>query len=578
MKKIAIVAICLIVVLLVSIPVVSSITNNNLPRQIEIGNKYLLEGDYEEAILAFDKAIKIDPLNIDAHIGLAKAFKESGRPEEAKNPLNTVIEIDKENVEAYLLLVEVYVDLQELENAYYIIDLGIETTNDPELYLALAELYLSEGNIEGAIFALDEGLYLTDSPVLEERLEKIRPSAPVANIKSGEYTEPIMLELKSSIEGWEVYYNVNGTNDQMINKYEKPIIIDKETVINAISRSANGASSKVLTSVYSIQKAEQSDSDYLQMQGNTLGNIANDGFAAIDSDWIYYLTNAYYGELFKIKKDGSENTKILDLAYHDINVVDGWIFYAGNFLADGIYKVRTDGSDQELLLDGLFCYGLMVVDDWIYFFSNNENEGLYRMKTDGSDLERITSDGNMKFLVVDDWIYFSEDDYYRGGSFYKIRTNGSEKTLLSDTFATWFCIYNDYIYYSDYEDNGCLYRIKTDGSAKIKITEFEVSGINVSEGLVYCVLNDYGNDEGVDAICTIKEDGSVMVLLETDKDISSLNVVDDWIFYPLWERWTDDEVDGDFGRFYDHWMYKVRKDGSENTLVSYDYPQEVFMP
>lgn len=47
---------------------------NRLQRHLEMANKYLVEKDYERAIVEFDKAIEIEPMNVDAYLGKAKAY------------------------------------------------------------------------------------------------------------------------------------------------------------------------------------------------------------------------------------------------------------------------------------------------------------------------------------------------------------------------------------------------------------------------------------------------------------------------------------------------------------------------
>lgn len=42
-------------------------------RQLNLGNKYLAELDYEQAIVAYEAAIEIEPMNIDAYFGLIEA-------------------------------------------------------------------------------------------------------------------------------------------------------------------------------------------------------------------------------------------------------------------------------------------------------------------------------------------------------------------------------------------------------------------------------------------------------------------------------------------------------------------------
>ena len=73
------------VILLVggSVLAVSMTGANNVAKHLEFGNGHLQEGNYEEAIRAFEKAIRIDPENIGAGMALASfhydwRYRESG--------------------------------------------------------------------------------------------------------------------------------------------------------------------------------------------------------------------------------------------------------------------------------------------------------------------------------------------------------------------------------------------------------------------------------------------------------------------------------------------------------------------
>ena len=51
---------------------------NRLSRQLDLGEKYLEEQNYEQAVVEFDKAIAIDPMNERAYIGKAEAYVGMG--------------------------------------------------------------------------------------------------------------------------------------------------------------------------------------------------------------------------------------------------------------------------------------------------------------------------------------------------------------------------------------------------------------------------------------------------------------------------------------------------------------------
>ena len=65
--------------------------------QYDLGVRYLSEGNYEEAIIAFTVAIRIDPKQENAYIGLADAYVGAGDTEKAVEVLEKAMEAVGEN-------------------------------------------------------------------------------------------------------------------------------------------------------------------------------------------------------------------------------------------------------------------------------------------------------------------------------------------------------------------------------------------------------------------------------------------------------------------------------------------------
>lgn len=67
----------IVLIIIVSIIVVQNYKKNNnfdLITQLSLGEKYLLDQDYNQAILTYNKILEVDPLNIEAYIGLYNAY------------------------------------------------------------------------------------------------------------------------------------------------------------------------------------------------------------------------------------------------------------------------------------------------------------------------------------------------------------------------------------------------------------------------------------------------------------------------------------------------------------------------
>ncbi|HEY8421091.1 MAG TPA: tetratricopeptide repeat protein, partial [Thermoclostridium sp.] len=76
-------AVLICIIALVAVFTGSGSVSARVKKQIDLGTKYLLEGNYQEAVLAFEKVIRIDPKNVDARLGLAEAYIALDRTEDA---------------------------------------------------------------------------------------------------------------------------------------------------------------------------------------------------------------------------------------------------------------------------------------------------------------------------------------------------------------------------------------------------------------------------------------------------------------------------------------------------------------
>lgn len=122
---------------------------NKWQEQYDLGIRYLNEGNYEEAIIAFTAAIEIDANNTMAYFGRAEAYISSGETEEnlsyALLDYEMIISIDNSNSEAYLGLADVYIRQGDYEKALELLDTLPEEIKTDEINAKIAEM--KKGNI-----------------------------------------------------------------------------------------------------------------------------------------------------------------------------------------------------------------------------------------------------------------------------------------------------------------------------------------------------------------------------------------------------------------------------------------------
>jgi|GEM_PF-6799319 len=117
MKKILISAIIAVVAFTCIFAVVYTISTGTLDQceqQLRLGNKYLAEMNYEEAIVAFNKVIEIEPRHVAARIGAGKAYIALGQYDNALYILNEALEIEPQNSEALDLLDQAITAMKDL--------------------------------------------------------------------------------------------------------------------------------------------------------------------------------------------------------------------------------------------------------------------------------------------------------------------------------------------------------------------------------------------------------------------------------------------------------------------------------
>ena len=68
-------------------------TEQQITEQLSLGQKYLEEANYEEAIIAFNKIIELDPLVAEAYMGIAQCYESQSDYEESLNILDEGVQV-----------------------------------------------------------------------------------------------------------------------------------------------------------------------------------------------------------------------------------------------------------------------------------------------------------------------------------------------------------------------------------------------------------------------------------------------------------------------------------------------------
>lgn len=116
----------------------------SLTEQLELGQRYLAEANYEEAIVAFNKVIEIDPNYADAYVYLGQAYYERGE---------AFLKSGDERAE------EAIISYESSINAFMnALNMGTDSSTLydylPRTYVALINTYIEQGDYETALVHL----------------------------------------------------------------------------------------------------------------------------------------------------------------------------------------------------------------------------------------------------------------------------------------------------------------------------------------------------------------------------------------------------------------------------------------
>lgn len=107
-------------------------------RQLARAEKFMDQMNYEQAVIAFQSAIKIEPRRKDAYMGLASAYQEMGKTDEAVQVLAAGYKTTKDREvsgqleEVVLIMYEGYMEDGDYDKAEKILEFLYEITGDRE--------------------------------------------------------------------------------------------------------------------------------------------------------------------------------------------------------------------------------------------------------------------------------------------------------------------------------------------------------------------------------------------------------------------------------------------------------------
>ena len=291
-KKVLVVFAIILVIVAVIITAVISIGFSNearANRKVKSAEKYVTELNYEDAILAYEEAIKLDPRNMDTYLALAEVYVTMGEPEQAIVVLERGITVAKGVYEEEKLILK----------------------NCDLLYIRECDLLFELGRKEEALEKAREGLNFIGSPLLEEYFSKVSPSV-TSSLPEGKYEKEISIELSTT--GTKIYYTTDGSEPNTTSDvYKEPIKLENgKTIIKAIAESERETLGEVRSFSYSMI--------YVPQEVKEVVYQLYDAMKADDFDSAFNIIEKNEDLLDSVKSNENSNIKVM---YDGTDFVDG---------------------------------------------------------------------------------------------------------------------------------------------------------------------------------------------------------------------------------------------------------------
>ncbi len=148
---------------------------SEIDKKIELANKYIREGKYEEARLAFEEILKIDENNVEARLGLSKAYVGLEDYVKAEEVLRKGIAIDDKQVAFWDALIELCKERGKIdEELVKLLAEAYDKTGD-EKYSKMREEYEAKLSGESSAEVSDESNSSSGEGETDTNSEDVNP-------------------------------------------------------------------------------------------------------------------------------------------------------------------------------------------------------------------------------------------------------------------------------------------------------------------------------------------------------------------------------------------------------------------
>jgi tetratricopeptide (TPR) repeat protein len=248
----------LVTVIIAGVIVFSNSPSQKLKKQLNLGQKYLNDFSYEQAVTAFKTALEIQPNSEEAKQGLVGAYSKWG---------------------------DALVSTEEFEKAISVINEAISVLPDNQIlreqlvntYLSWAYYFAQTGDYESAIKILQDGYEATGAQKLKNRIADYE--AEIAKANAAKLKEQFAIELKEWMARADFPYTIDN-------------VVLGQTTLAEVKAAYSGRSDYKSNPMTLNGSSEKHDTVYSMpyMDGNSWHDSNSFGYffaEALDSDVVF---------------------------------------------------------------------------------------------------------------------------------------------------------------------------------------------------------------------------------------------------------------------------------------------------
>lgn len=247
------------------------------------------------------------------------------------------------------------------------------------------------------------------------------------------------------------------------------------------------------------------------------------------------------------------------------------------------FSNRPRANVQGNTNSNLVRWGLVATQgEWVYYQNAEYNNYLYKMRSDGTEKQILSKDYAIQINVVGDWVYYVKEHSYVGndGGIYKIKTDGTKRTRLSNTIPYWLLVLNGEIYYVTQFEGGPINKMTLDGEyltticndvcRDVNFIDNNFYYINDSDNLIYKISIDGTGrkvfNSTLEAYNLVGE-GDYLFVEDTDEICRMSTTDDECLYYKNYKNFQSS-----FLNYYDGWIYFIGHNfADENNIETAIY-------